>query len=173
MTEQQKDRLEELRADKRHSAAEKKELADLEQAEAIAKAEAMEKDNAAEAATEGGSGSDVVYVFANLESGQSFKLPGGQIVTIEGMPVSRLKKPDGGFFSGGKYGVTTVDAAAWAEVVRVYGKMKMFTNKLVFAAPSLDRGKAMARELGGLRHGLEPVDPENDKRLKSRPKTDD
>jgi hypothetical protein len=168
MTEQQKARLAELRADKRLSALEKKELADLEQAEAIAKAEAMEKDNASIAATEGGTGGDVVYVLANLETGQSFRLSGGRTVTIEGMPVSNLKKPDGGFFPGGKYGVTKVDAAAWAEIVKTYGKMKMFVNKLVFAAPTLERGKAMARELGGLRHGLEPVDP-NSSRVKSSP----
>jgi hypothetical protein len=50
--------------------------------------------------------------------------------------------------------------------------MKIFQNGLVFAAPSLERGKAMARERGGLRHGYEPVDPDS-ARAKTTPKTEE
>lgn len=139
-------------------------------------ADALDKDSADVSTAAPASGS--VYVFANLQNGQSFKLPAstdnpdGITVTIQGMPVSKLKGLDGQSFTGGKYGVTTIPAGQWNEVIRIYGKMKMFTNGLVFAAPSLERGKAMARERSGLRHGYEPVDPESN-RTKSTPKTEE
>lgn len=127
------------------------------------------KDNAVvEAESPGG---NIVFVFANLPTGQKFKLPDGSDVEISGVPVSRLKRPEGGFFPGGKYGVTTVDAATWALVEKIYGASRMFKNKLIFAAASLEKGKDMVRELSGLRHGFEPVDPESS-RAKTKPKND-
>ena len=117
-------------------------------------------------------GGDSVYVFANLQNGQCFQLLDGSTVVIEGMPVSRLKGLDGQSFTGGKYGVTPVPAAQWDAVMQTYGTMKIFQSGLVFAAPSLERGKAMARERGGLRHGYEPVDPTSN-RTKSSPKTEE
>jgi hypothetical protein len=139
-------------------------------------ADALDKDSAdTQNVTESGAasaGSDVVYVFANLQSGQSFKLPDGSTVTISGVPVSRLKGVDGQSFAGGKYGVTKVPAVQWAQIVKIYGKMKIFQNGLVFDAPTMERGKAMARERGGLRHGYEPVDPNSD-RAKTTPKTEE
>lgn len=139
-------------------------------------ADALDKDsadtrNVAESGAQG-AGNNVVYVFANLQSGQSFKLPDGSTVTISGVPVSRLKGVDGQSFAGGKYGVTKVPAEQWAQVVKIYGKMKIFQNGLVFDAPTMERGKAMARERGGLRHGYEPVDPNSD-RAKTKPKTEE
>ena len=77
---------------------------------------------------------DAVYVFANLQSGQSFKLPAsaacpdGVTVTINGLPVSRLKGIDGQSLTGGKYGVTKVPAEQWKQITQIYGKMKMFQN---------------------------------------------
>ncbi len=140
-------------------------------------AETLEQDHvdAAAAATATG---DLVYVFANLQSGQSFRLPPGPAcpngadVAINGLPVSRLRGLDGRPLEGGRHGVTTVPAAQWAEVLRLYGKMQIFRNGLVFDAPSLERGKAMARERGGLRHGYEPVNPLSG-RVKTKPKSED
>jgi hypothetical protein len=132
-------------------------------------AEALEKTNA-EQAPEGSPGD--LYVFANIQRGMSFKLPGGEVVTIRGFPVSGLKKPGGGFFAGGKYGVTAVPTDTWREVMRIYGKMRIFQSGLVFDAPTVERGEAMARERGGLRHGYEPVDPASS-RTKTAPKTED
>ena len=48
----------------------------------------------------------------------------------------------------------------------------MFKTGIVFAADSLEEGKAMARERGGLRHGFEQIDP-NSNRVKSTPKTEE
>ena len=117
-------------------------------------------------------GGNNVYVFANLPTDQSFKLGNGQIVTINGLSVSSLRRPDGGFYRGGKYGVTPINRDAWAEVVKVYGNMRMFKSGIVFAADTLERGQAMARERGDLRHGYEPVDPDGPK-VKSKPHTKD
>jgi len=122
-------------------------------------AEALDKDNAIAPGAASAEGGDVVYVFANLPSGQNFKLPDGQVVTIDGMPVSNLLGVDGKPFFGGKYGVTVVDAGKWAVVKKIYGKMRMFQSGLVFDAPTEKAGLAMARERGGLRHGYEPIDP--------------
>ena len=137
-------------------------------------AEALEKDNAdtENATTAAATGSEVVSVFANLQTGQSFKLPDGSTVTISGVPVSNLKGIDGQNFAGGKYGVTKVPADQWAQIVKTYGGMKFFQSGLVFAAETMERGKAMARERGGLRHGYEPVDPNSD-RAKTTPKTEE
>lgn len=131
----------------------------------------LDQDNtvAGEAKTSSGS---VVYVFANLQNGQRFRLPNGDEVRLEGFPVSGLKDSRGNAFAGGKYGVTEVSRDAWVEVTRIYGKMQMFQSGLVFAADSLENGKAMARERGGLRHGYEPVDPAGE-RAKSNPKSED
>lgn len=139
-------------------------------------ADALDKDNvdasgvAGPGAAESGAPENCVYVFANLHSGQSFTLPDGSIVTINGLPVSSLKGVDGQNFAGGKYGVTKVPAEQWEQVLRIYGKMRFFQSGLVFAAETLERGKAMARERGGLRHGYEPVDPN---KAKTTPKTED
>jgi hypothetical protein len=149
--------------------------------EARKTADALDKDNAdtqnvaeSGATAESDAGSDVVHVFANLQSGQSFRLPAsaacpdGSSLTVSGLPVSRLKGLDGSSFAGGKYGLTKVPADQWAQILKIYGKMNIFRNGLVFAASSLERGKAMARERGGLRHGFEPVDPDSG-RAKTRP----
>lgn len=149
--------------------AEARKKTEVEAAEKLA--EALEKDNADTDSIPEISG-DVAYVFANLQTGQKFTLPDGTVVTIDGMSVSSLKKPGGGFFVGGKYGVTPIPADQWAQIMKIYGKMKIFQSGLVFAASSMERGKAMARERGGLRHGYEPVDPNSD-RAKTTPKTEE
>ena len=133
-------------------------------------AEGLDNDNVGDDEVENASGDDV-YVFANLQNGQSFKI-GEKTNTINGMPVAKLKKPGGGFFPGGKYGITAVPAADWKEVMQVYGNMRMFKTGIVFAANSIAEGKAMARERGGLRHGFEQIDP-NSNRVKSTPKDEE
>lgn len=117
------------------------------------------------------SGNNNVYVFANLQNKQSFRL-GSKIVTIDGMPVSKLVTPGGGFFAGGKYGVTSVPADDWKEVLRLYGRMRMFQTGIVFAAKSIEEGKAITKDYIDVRHGFEQIDP-NSKRVKSTPKTED
>ena len=130
-------------------------------------AEELEKNNVDITGIEAAAGK--VYVFANLPTGQRFKLKSGREVEISGLPVSRLIKPGGGSFSGGKYAVTAMDADDWKEVVRTYGKMSMFKNRIIFAAGTPEEGQALARGLGGLRSGFEPVDPE---KAKTQPKSD-
>lgn len=117
----------------------------------------------------GSSPRNTVFVFANLPHGQTFDLPHGRQVALEGWPVSQLLGPHGQRLPGGRYGVTEVPVDHWNEVLRLYGEMAVLKSGLIFAAPSRKEGEAMAREHGGLRHGLEPVDPET---LLTRPDTD-
>ena len=143
---------------------------DLEKPASEARAESLETTNTD--TVDAPADPSQVYVFANLKQAISFRLAKDEVVTIKGLPVSSLKKPDGGFFAGGKYGVTVIPARQWARIMELYGNMAIFLNGLVFAAVTLERGKAMARERGGLRYGYEPVDPES-KRAKTFPKTED
>lgn len=115
------------------------------------------------------SGRNTVFVFANLPHGQAFDLPQGRQVILEGWPVSELLGPHGERLPGGEFGVTEVPADHWEEVLRLYGEMTVLKSGLIFAASSPQEGQAMARERNGLRHGLEPVDPET---LSTRPDLD-
>ena len=115
------------------------------------------------------SGRNTVFVFANLPHGQAFDLPHGRQVILAGWPVSELLGPHGERLPGGEFGVTEVPADHWEEVTRLYGEMAVLKSGLIFAAPSLEDGQAMARERVALRHGLEPVDPET---LSTRPDLD-
>ena len=103
---------------------------------------------------------NTVFVYANLPSGQAFRLPKGQTVTINGHPISQLTGPNGEKLPAGQYGVTEVDAEQWAEVERIYGEMTVMKSGLIFAAASREIGDDMAVERQGLRHGLEPIDPD-------------
>jgi hypothetical protein len=148
-----------------------------------AQAESLEKTNTAPAAPAeespkkprgkaAGGGNNNLYVFAALKQPQSFRLADGRVMTINGFPVSSLRQPGGGFFAGGKYGVTQVPAGQWEQVMKIYGQMKIFKSGLIFSAPSLERGQDMARERGSLRHGFEPIDP-NSSRAKTQPNSRD
>lgn len=106
-----------------------------------------------------GNKGDEIYVFANLPYAQSFSLPDGRKIKIEGVPVSDLKNADGTPIAGGKYGITAIDASEWNHIKKIYGNMRMFESGLVFDAPSVERGQAMAKERSALRHSLEPADP--------------
>lgn len=106
-------------------------------------------------------GRDSLFIFANLPHGQSFSLPNGREVTLAGHPVSLLLGANGEALPGGEFGVTQVPAADWREVLRLYGDLAVLKSGLIFSAPSRKEGQAMARERKALRHGLEPVNPEN------------
>lgn len=109
---------------------------------------------------------NTVFVYANLPNGQSFHLP-GRVVTLKGFPVSRLLDVDGNQMPAGQYGVTELPADDWNAVQKIYGQMTLLKSDLIFVAPSREEGDAMAAERQGLRHGLEPVDPEGDETVTS------
>lgn len=173
LTDRQKKTLADLEAKDPATltAGQRNALADLQAKRDDFDADQMDTTNARTTGANETSGGDTVYVFANLPTAQNFKLGAGVTITINGMPASTLKKPGGGFFSGGKFGVTTVAREDWEEVLRVYGHMRMFKVGLVFAADTLDGGTAQSSELGSLRHGYEQVDPAS-KRTKSTPATE-
>lgn len=173
LTDKQKNTLNDLssRAPSTLTDGQMKTLEDLKAKQADFEASQLDKNNSGPTRMSENSGNDVVYVFANLPNSQSFKIGDDTVINVQGMSVSNLTKPDGSFYSGGKFGVTTVKRDDWLEVERIYGQMRMFQSKIIFAADTLEEGNARARELGGLRHGFEQVDP-NSTRVKSIPGTD-
>lgn len=147
-----------------------KQLAEARQARDAALRELATVGKTAEPEAAGGKKrGDYVYVYANLPSGQIFALPDGRRVEIAGVPVNRLQTPEGKPLGGGLYGKTRIGTADWEAVERIYGGMGMFRHGLVFAAANELDGQREAASRSELRHGLEPIDVKNDKRLGSMP----
>jgi hypothetical protein len=91
-----------------------------------------------------------VFVFAAITPGQAFMVRGKRVVIG--------KASVEGYAGVSKFSCTRVDKGDWDEILRLYGKMKMFSSGHVFSAPTYEDGSYMARERSRLRHGLEPVD---------------
>lgn len=102
---------------------------------------------------------NTVFVYANLPNGQSFRLPNGKSVTLKGYPISKLLDENGTALPAGQYGVTEVEADAWAAVKKIYDTLTVMQSGVIFAAADRETGDQMAAERSGLRHGLEPIDP--------------
>lgn len=102
--------------------------------------------------------SGIVFVYANLPAGQTFRLKNGQEVTIAGYPVSKLTDEAGNSLPAGQYGVTKLPAEVWSEIERVYGELTVMKSGLIFASTTPMDGEAIAEERKDLRHGLEPID---------------
>lgn len=64
---------------------------------------------------------ETVAVLFRSRSSQTFLLPRGRKVTINGNAVY-LANAHGGALPAGGYGVTVVDKADWDEVMKLYGK---------------------------------------------------
>lgn len=141
-------------------------------AQAEAQAEALVKNNADTTAVEAQGANGDVFIFANMPKGITFPVKDGSVI-INGMPVSALRGSGGEVLGVGKHGVTKIKADAWNYIKNTYGNMAVIKNGLMFAAESLERGKAMARERGGMAHGFEQINTESDKRVKSSAKTND
>lgn len=109
-----------------------------------------------------------VIVCANLLQDQIFRLPDGRQVTLKGIKSTHLVDPDG-HPALGQYGRTTLPAADWEALLRLYGNMEIFARGLVFAQTDTASADDEAADRAELRNGLEPVDVETDSRLKSVP----
>ena len=70
---------------------------------------------------------------------------------------SNLIGQNKGVLPSGGFGLTEIKAEEWEEIKRVYGRMRIFKNGLIFAHEKPVNARAEADEKAGLRHGREPV----------------
>lgn len=101
----------------------------------------------------------MVCIGANLPHGQTFVLPGGKRVSLNGN-AEDLRGLERGILREGVYGLTTVDADDWEEVKKLFGSMVMFRSGLILETDSKADTEKEASKNTKTRHGLEAVDPE-------------
>ncbi len=106
------------------------------------------------------SSTNTVAVALNRATGIQFALPDGRTVVINGN-AAHLRGREKGVLPVGAFGLTVVSAADWEYIKKTYGGMEIFQNGLIFAAERKADAAAEAAEKAELRHGIEPVDPEN------------
>ncbi|MEX3614573.1 MAG: hypothetical protein VB141_12670 [Burkholderia gladioli] len=108
--------------------------------------------------------SNPVKVYCKLPNGMQYILPDGRRVRLIGMygderlPLQVSGLPGRDSFMG--FGVTTVDAQDWEQIVKDHGKSAAHVNGLIFAAKNERSGGSEAREKEGEKTGLEPYDPQ-------------
>ena len=102
---------------------------------------------------------DTVFVALNHPSGIKFTLKDGRQVVIKGHS-THLRGKEMGILPVGRYGLTQVSKDDWEEIQRIYGRMEIFQNGLIFARPRKSEAEDQAEEMRGTRHGREPVNPE-------------
>ena len=130
---------------------------------------ARPKRNTAPEAASRATGPDTVMVALNRATGISFRMPDGRRVLIEGNAAS-LRGREKGVLPVGAFGLTRVNADDWACIERTYGPhMEIFRSGLIFAQTCKAGAVDEADERAELRHGLEPVDVENDPRARTEP----
>jgi hypothetical protein len=101
-----------------------------------------------------------VFVALNRASGLKFVMPDGRRVEIAGN-AAHLKGLEKGKLPIGAFGLTPVAADDWEYIKETYGALALFKNGLIFAAERKDYALDEAEEKSELRHGLEPVAPED------------
>lgn len=105
-----------------------------------------------------------ITVCSALPHGQVFILPDGRRLTINGRPESRFVGDNGLPLSGNQYGETHgVKKEDWEAVLKKYGKMEIFKNKVIFSAETKDEKKAKKKENKNVRTGKEQIDPKKSK----------
>lgn len=105
-------------------------------------------------------GKAMVTVALNRAIGIQFAMPDGRKVLINGN-AAHLRGLEKGVLPVGGFGLTTIAAEDWEYIKKTYGGMEVFENGLLFAAERKADAVDMADERAALRHGMEPVDPEN------------
>jgi hypothetical protein len=103
---------------------------------------------------------DTVFVALNRASGLTFVMPDGRRVEIQGNAAS-LRGQGKGKLPVGAFGLTPVKADDWEYIKKAYGSLVLFKSGLLFAAERKDYALNEADEKSELRHGLEPVAPED------------
>ena len=114
---------------------------------------------------------DTVMVALNRTTGITFPMPDGRKVLIEGNAAG-LRGKEKGVLPVGVFGLTKVNADDWAYIEKTYAPhMEIFKSGLIFAQARKADAVDEADERAELRHGLEPVDVENDPKARTEPLT--
>ena len=104
-----------------------------------------------------------VKVYCKLPHGIRYTMPDGREVRLVGMygdERSDLQVTDmPGRNSVMGFGVTTVDADDWEQIVKDHGKSAAHVNGFIFAAKDDKSGEAQAREGEDEKTGFEGYDP--------------
>jgi hypothetical protein len=95
---------------------------------------------------------DMLVVACRLPQGLHIPLPGGQMLTLNGLN-SR------GAHSG--HGFTNVKKDTWETVQTVYAEMKWLTSGAVFAMADADSAVDAAEERQDVNVGFNQIDPAN------------
>ncbi|MBD5417358.1 MAG: hypothetical protein HDR50_06810 [Desulfovibrio sp.] len=106
------------------------------------------------------SGTAMVAVALNRATGIQFSMPDGRKVVINGN-AAHLRGKEKGVLPVGAFGLTMVPATDWEYIKKTYGGMEIFQHGLIFAAERKADAVDEAAEKAELRHGIEPIDPEN------------
>ena len=106
------------------------------------------------------SGTGMVAVALNRATGIQFAMPDGRKIVINGN-AAHLRGKEKGVLPVGAFGLTMVPAVDWEYIKKTYGGMEIFQNGLIFAAERKADAADEAAEKAELRHGIEPVNPEN------------
>lgn len=68
------------------------------------------------------------------------------------------------------YGLTQVPKDFWEEWLKRNAKYQPVVSQAIFALPDVNSAKSKAREMEKIETGLEPINPEGDKRVSSKKK---
>ena len=109
-----------------------------------------------------------VTVACGIPMGLKLELKNGPLV-LKGVPLSHIvsARKGGGYLPAGKYGLTTVTAAQWEEILATYKNHDFIVNGVVFADESKDAVVAKAEESSEKKMGFEQVDPKKTKTKKT------
>jgi len=115
--------------------------------------------------TETQSPSNSVHVRLKHSHGIVFDISSGRKVVLPGSDFHLVGLEKGVLECG--FSKTTVPSNDWDEVLAMYGKMPQFRNGTLVYANDSASADDKAADYKDTRHGLEPVDVENDKTIKT------
>jgi len=104
-------------------------------------------------------GNDIVTVALCHPLGIKFRLGKEHSVILRGNATDLIGKEKGILPMGG-FGLTQIRRDEWEEIKRVYGKMAIFRNGLIFAHEKKSYVEEESHEKEDLRHGFEPIEVE-------------
>lgn len=116
----------------------------------------------------GSSGGETVYIACGLQLGITFDdvdngTGGTKTITLPGINQGLAGKSKGILLGEGNAVLTSMSREDWECIKRKHGKSKLFTSfpPLLMEVKSQQEFRARRDEIGEMRTGLSPVDPES------------